>query len=71
MEQAQWERLSAAQCDRGSSATFNRIIQELIGPLLATFQCAFVDLDVTVYDLALLDLPVKQTLRCVSLSNGW
>ena len=38
----------------------NRIIQELIGPLIATSQCAFLDLDVVVDVLALLDLPVEQ-----------
>ena len=38
----------------------NRIIQELIGSLIATFQRALVDLDVVVNVFALLDLPVKQ-----------
>ena len=33
----------------------NRIIQELIGPLIATVQCTFVDLDVVVDVLALLN----------------
>ena len=42
---------------------YDGFVEKLITPLLATFQCAFIDLNVMVDDLALLYLPVKQRFK--------